>query len=131
VLKKATQVDPNSFNPLLNLGIVLVQKKMFADALTTLDRALTAEPSSPAAHLYAGQAASGTNDTARAGREFKTAHELGGSTFAVALVYLARLDLKQGLKQEAIEALQLYLREDPSGPNSAVAKKMLADLQAK
>jgi tetratricopeptide (TPR) repeat protein len=130
-LRKATQVDPNSFNPLLNLGIVLVRKKMFADALVTLDHALTAEPSSPAAHLYAGMAASGNNDAVRAEREFKTTHELGGSAFAVALVYLARLDLKLGHKQEAIDALQLYLREDPSGPNTSVARKMLADLQAK
>jgi tetratricopeptide (TPR) repeat protein len=131
VLKKATQVDPNSFNPQLNLGIVLVQKKMFGDALVVLDHALSAEPSAPAAHLYAGMAASGGNDAARAEREFKTAHDLGGSSFAVALVYLARLDVKQGHKQQAIEALQLYLQEDPVGPNSAVAKKMLADLQAK
>ena len=130
VLKKATQIDPNSFNPMLNLGIVLVQKKMFADALTSLDRALTAEPSSPPAHLYAGVAASGANDLARAEREFKTAHELGGSGFAVSLVYLARLNVKQGHKQEAIDALQLYLREDPGGANVTVAKKMLADLRA-
>jgi len=130
-LKKATQIDPKSFNPLLNLGIVLVQKKMFTDAVTTLDRALTAEPSSPPAHLYTGMAASGANDPVRAEREFKAAHDLGGSSFAVALVYLARLSVKQGHKQDAIDALQLYLREDPSGPNVAVAKKMLADLQAK
>jgi tetratricopeptide (TPR) repeat protein len=76
-------------------------------------------------------AASGTNDFARAEREFKTTHELGGSSFAIALVYLARLDAKQGRKQEAIDALQLYLREDPSGPNASMAKKMLADLQSK
>jgi predicted Zn-dependent protease len=131
VLQKATQVDPNSFNPQLNLGIVLVKKKMFAEAVTALDHALSAEPSAPAAHLYAGMAALGMNDAVRAEREFKTTHDLGGSSFAVALVYLARLDVKQGHKQQAIEALQLYLREDPSGPNSAVAKKMLADLQAK
>ena len=130
-LRKATQIDPNSFNPLLNLGIALVQKKMFSDALTALDHALTAEPSSPAAHLYAGMAASGANDQARAEREFKTAHELGGNAFAVALVYLARLSVKQGHKQDAIDALQLYLREDPAGANVTVAKKMLADLQAK
>src|SRR6185436_12279437 len=128
VLKKATQIDPNSFNPQLNLGIVLVQKKMFAEALAALDHALSAEPSAPAANLYAGMAALGANDTVRAEREFRTTHDLGGSSFAVALVYLARLDVKQGHKQAAIEALQLYLREDPSGPNSAVAKKMLADL---
>jgi tetratricopeptide (TPR) repeat protein len=131
VLKKATQIDPTSFNPQLNLGIVLVQKKIFAEALSALDHALSAEPSAPAAHLYAGMAALGTSDAVRAEREFKTTHELGGSSFAVALVYLARLNVKQGHKQEAIEALQLYLREDPSGANSAIAKKMLADLQAK
>jgi len=130
-LKKATQIDPKSFNPLLNLGIVLVQKKMFTDAMSTLDRALTAEPSSPPAHLYTGMAASGANDPVRAEREFKAAHDLGGSSFAVALVYLARLSVKQGHRQDAIDALQLYLREDPSGRNVTVAKKMLADLQAK
>ncbi|HYW71070.1 MAG TPA: tetratricopeptide repeat protein [Pyrinomonadaceae bacterium] len=130
-LKRATQIDPNSFNPLFNLGVVYFQKKMFADALATLDRALTAEPSSPAAHLYAGMTAAAANDTARAEHEFKAAHDLGGSSFAVALVYLARLDIKQGHKQEAIDALQLFLREDPAGSNSGVARKMLADLQAK
>jgi tetratricopeptide (TPR) repeat protein len=131
VLKKATQIDPNSFNPQLNLGIVLVQKKMFADAIVALDHALTVEPSAPAAHLYAGMAAAGGNDAARAEREYKTTHDLGGSNFAVALVYLARLEVKLGHKQDAVDALQLYLREDPSGTNSAIAKKMLADLQAK
>lgn len=131
VLKKATQIDPNSFNPQLNLGIVLVQKKMFADALVALDHALTVEPSAPSAHLYAGMAAAGGNDAARAEREYKAAHGLGGNSFAVALLYLARLEVRLGHKQDAVEALQLFLREDPSGANSAVAKKMLTDLQAK
>jgi Tfp pilus assembly protein PilF len=131
VLKKATQVDPTSFNPQLNLGIVLIRKKMFVEAQTALEHALSAEPSSPAAHLYAGLAASGANDNARAEREFRTTHEIGGSSFAVALLYLARLDVKLGHKQEAVDALQLYLREEPAGPNTAVAKKMLADLQTK
>ena len=131
VLKKATQIDPNSFNPQLNLGIALIRKQMFVDAQAALERALSAEPSSPVAHLYAGMAASGANDAARAEREFKTAHDLGGSSFAVALLYLARLDVKLGHKQEAVDALQIYLREEPSGPNTSVAKKMLADLQAK
>jgi tetratricopeptide (TPR) repeat protein len=130
-LKKATQIDPNSFNPELNLGIVFIRKQMFVEAQAALERALSAEPSSPAAHLYAGMAASGANEATRAEREFKTAHDLGGSSFAVALLYLARLDVKLGHKQEAVEALQLYLREEPSGPNNAVARKMLADLQTK
>src|SRR6185503_12148381 len=79
-LKKATQIDTNSFNPQLNLGIVLIRKKMFVEAQAALEHALSAEPSSPAAHLYAGMAASGANDATRAEREFKTAHDLGGSS---------------------------------------------------
>jgi hypothetical protein len=40
------------------------------------------------------------------------------------------VNVKQGHRQEAIDALQLYLREDPAGANVTVAKKMLADVQA-
>ena len=131
ILKRATQIDPNSFNPQLNFGIALIKKKMFVEALAVLDHALSAEPSAPAAHLYAGMAAASANDPTRAAREFKTAHDLGGNNFAVALLYLAQVDAKLGQKQDAIDALQLYLNEQPSGPNSEVAKKMLAALQAK
>lgn len=130
-LRAAIKIDPNSFNPQLNLGIALVRKKIFAEALTALDKALSAEPASPAAHLYAGMAASGTNDLGRAEREFKSAADLGGREFSVALVYLGRIFIKRGEKQNAKDSLERYLREDPNGPNAAVVKKMLADLSQK
>src|SRR5262249_13101809 len=116
-LRAATRIDPNSFNPQLNLGIVLVRKKSFSEALAALDRALSAEPSSPAAHLYAGLAASGASDDVRAERELKAAYELGGRSFSVALVHLARVYVKRGAKEDAINTLQRYLQEDPSGSN--------------
>jgi predicted Zn-dependent protease len=128
-LKTATKIDPNSFNPQLNLGIVMVRQKAFTAALTALDHALSLEPSSPAAHLYAGLAASGENDTVRAERELKSAFDLGGHSFAVTLVYLGRLYIKRGDKQRAIETLEQYLQEDPSGSNVPLVKKMLADLK--
>jgi Flp pilus assembly protein TadD len=128
-LRAATKLDPNSFNPQLNLGIVLVRKKIFPAALTALDRAISAEPSSPVVHLYAGLAAAGVNDDARAEREFRSAHDLGGRPFSVALVYLGRMYVKRGDKQNAVQVLQQYLKEDPAGPNAPLVKKMLADLK--
>lgn len=128
-LRAATKVDPDSFNPQLNLGIVLVRKKNYAEALATLDRALSIEASSPAAHLYTGMAASGVNEDARAEREFRAAHDLGGPSFSVALVYLAKVYVKRGEKENAIHVLQQYLQEDPTGPNAPLAKKMLAELK--
>ncbi len=130
-LRGAVKLDPTSFNPQLNLGIVLVRKKIFAEAVTALDKALSAKPASPAAHLYAGMAASGTNDSARAEREFKLAADLGGREFSVALVYLGRIYIKRGEKQLAIDSLERYLRIDPDGPNARIVKKMLADLSQK
>jgi predicted Zn-dependent protease len=128
-LRAATRIDPNSFNPELNLGIVLVRKKIFAEAQVTLDRALSAEPSSAAAHLYAGLAASGVNDDLRAERELKSAYDLGGRPFSVALVYLGKVYVKRGEKQSAINALERYLQEDPAGSNVPLVKKMLSDLK--
>jgi len=130
-LRAAAKIDPNSFNPQLNLGIVLVRKKAFAEAVAVLDKALSAGPASPAAHLYAGMAASGAGDPARAEREFKSAADLGGREFSVALVYLGRIYMKQGERQNAIDSLERYLREDPDGPNAPVVRKMLADLSRK
>jgi Flp pilus assembly protein TadD len=128
-LRTATRIDPNSFNPELNLGIVLVRKHEFKQALTALDKALSIEPSSPAAHLYAGMTAAGIKDDARGERELKSAYDLGGRPFSVALVYLARLYVNRGDKQSAISSLQRYLQDDPSGSNAPLVKKMLADLK--
>jgi len=127
-LRAAIKIDPSSFNPQLNLGIILERKKDFPAALAALDKALSSEPSSPAAHLYAGLAAAGAKDNPRAEREFKSASDLGGRDFTVALVYLGQLYLKLGEKQKAIDSLQQYLKNDPDGPNASLARKMLADL---
>ena len=78
--------------------------------------------------MYAGLAAAGAKDNRRAEREFKSASALGGRDFSVALVYLGQLYLKLGEKQKAIDSLQRYLKDDPDGPNAALAKKMLAGL---
>jgi len=128
-LRTATRIDPNSFNPELNLGIVLTRKQEFKEALTALDRALTAEPLSPAAHLYAGMAAAGIKEEARAEHDLKSAYDLGGQPFSVALVYLARVYVTRGDKQSAINSLQQYLHDDPSRSNVPLVKKMLADLK--
>lgn len=128
-LRAAIKIDPTSFNPQLNLGIILVRKKDFPAALAALDKALSSEPSSPAAHLYAGLAAAGAKDNQRAEREFKSANDLGGRDFSMALVYLGQLYLKMGEKQKAIDSLQRYLKVDSDGPNASLVKKMLADLK--
>jgi tetratricopeptide (TPR) repeat protein len=127
--RRAIQIDSKAFNPCLNLGIVLVQQQQFAEAADTLKTALALRPNSPAAILYHGLALEGTNDLNGAERELKTAHDLGGSAYAVALFHLGQIYLNNAERERARQAFEGYLREAPSGPNAAQARKMLAILR--
>lgn len=125
----AIQIDSKAFNPCLNLGIVLVQQHKFTDAAEVLKTALTLQPGSTAAVLYHGLALEGINDLNGAERELKTAHDLGGPPYAVALFHLGQIYLLKGERAEARSAFERYLREAPSGPNAAQARKMLGILK--
>jgi len=129
VLRKATALDSKAFNPWLNLGIVLVHQQNFSEAGDTLRRALALEANSPSARLYLGKALSGLDDHEAAEREFKTAHDLGGATFSLALYYLGHIYLNKGQRQRAMEMFQLYLKETPAAPNAEEVRKLIEILR--
>jgi Tfp pilus assembly protein PilF len=124
-LRAATKIDPKAFNPHLNLGIVLIQQKKCSEALTALDQALSIEPSAPAPHLYAGMASVDLNDMGRAEKELNTAYDLGGKTFAVALLHLGNLHMKKGEREMARRSFESYLRELPDAPDAAQVQKLI------
>jgi len=128
-LQAAIKIDPNAFNPQLNLGIVLLQQKKFPESLTTLDKALSIEPAAPAAHLYAGLAAIKLNDTTRGEKELNAAYDLGGTTYAVALLHLGRLYMKKGERELALKSFESYLRETPDAPDASQVEKLIAMLR--
>jgi tetratricopeptide (TPR) repeat protein len=127
--RRAIQIDSKAFNPCLNLGIVLVQQRRFSDAAETLKTALALQPNSPAAILYHGLALEGTNDLNGAERELRTAHDLGGVAYAVALFHLGQIYMNKGEREQARKAFESYVREAPSGPNAAEARKMIGILR--
>jgi tetratricopeptide (TPR) repeat protein len=127
-LLAAVKIDPNAFNAQLNLGIVLVRQNKFGEALVALNKALTLEPSAPAVHLYAGMACTGVNNTERGEKELRSAYDLGGAPYAVALVHLGRLYMQNGDREMALKTFETYLRESPDGANAAQVQKMIAIL---
>ena len=127
--RRAIQIDSKAFNPRLNLGIVLVQKKQFSEALETLKIALAGQPDSPAAILYNGLALEGTNNLEGAERDFKAAHDLGGVAYALALFHLGQIYSNQGDRKRAREMFEEYLREAPDGADATRARKMIAILK--
>ena len=127
--RAAIEIDPKAFNPRLNLGIVLVQQKQFGAALTALHEALALQADSPAAILYDGLARQRLKDFEGAERQLLLAHKLGGAQFATALFHLGQIYAERGDRQRAREALSEYLRDQPNGPDSTEARKLLRIVQ--
>ena len=128
-LRVAIKIDPKAANPQINLGIVLERQNNFAESLATLDKALSLDPTSAVAHLYAGIDSVKLNDTVRGETELKAAYELGGTTYAIALLHLGQLYAKKGERAMAITALESYLREAPDAANVAQVKKLIGELR--
>jgi tetratricopeptide (TPR) repeat protein len=128
-LQAALKIDPRAFNPQLNLGIVLLRQNRFSESLATLDKALSIEPSAPAAHLFAGVASVKFNDTSRGEKELKAAYDLGGTTYAVALLYLGKLYMKKGERELARKSFESYLRESPNAPDVVEVEKLIGTLR--
>lgn len=128
-LRAAIKIDPKAANPQINLGIVLERQNKFTESLVELDKALSLDSASPAAHLYAGMASVNLKDTVRAETELKAAYELGGNTYAIALLHLGQLYMKKGERELAIQAFESYLRESPNAANAAQIEKLIGKLR--
>jgi tetratricopeptide (TPR) repeat protein len=128
-LRAAIKIDPKAPNPQVNLGIVLERQNNFAASLAELDKALSLDPASPVAHLYAGMDAVKLDDTARGEKELKAAHELGGTSYAIALLHLGKLYVKRGERELALESFQSYLRESPNAADAAQVEKLIGMLR--
>jgi len=128
-LRAAIKIDPKAANPQINLGIVLERQNNFAESLATLDKGLSLDPASPAAHLYAGMASVKLNDTARGEKELRAAYDLGGNSYAIALLHLGQLYMKKGEREMAIQALESYLRELPNAANAAQVEQLIGKLR--
>jgi tetratricopeptide (TPR) repeat protein len=128
-LQAAVNLDTHSFNPLLNLGIVFVQQHRFTEAASVLNRALSLEPNSPAARLYSGIALMAQGNLDGAEKDLKTAYEVGGSHYALALFNLGQLYMNKGERRLALESFQRYLSDDPKTANADQVRKMIALLQ--
>lgn len=128
-LRLAVKLDGKAFNPQLNLGIVLVQQQQFAAAAQVLGGAVTLNPQSPAARLYAGQAYAGAGDSDRAEKELKLAFERGGSDFAIALFHLGNLYMGRGERAQALKSFEAYLAIAPGAANAGEARKLIGLLR--
>jgi len=127
--RRAITFDDKAFNPKLNLGIVLVQQHKFAEASGILNGALALEPGSPAARLYSGLALLALGNLETAERDLKTAYQIGGAQYALALFHLGQLYMSKGNQALALQSFERYLNDEPNAGNADQVRKMIAMLR--
>ena len=128
-LRKALNIDSKAFNPNLNLGIVLIKQHDFSQAVNILDRASAIDSGSPAARLYLGLALIGVENLERAESELKSAYQMGGHDYCLALFHLGHIYMNKGQRVAALKSFELYLRETPNAPNANEVRTLIRMLQ--
>ena len=106
--RKVIELQPDSAEARLNLGIVLADQYDLEGALDAFSRAVDLTPSSTAAHYNKGRALYDLGRGDEAKRELETATNL-----PAALYLLARIEEQQGSHARAIALLREFVALEP------------------
>jgi tetratricopeptide (TPR) repeat protein len=119
---KALSIDAKHLGALLEMGQELLhEKKPAAEAISYLNRAVEAEPSSWRAHALLAEADYLQNNSDDAIKQAERALELGHDRASSVQPFLARILAERGDKDRATQILQDYLKAHPS--DAAAAKQ--------
>ena len=125
---KAAEINPDDGEAFINLGKVLFEEGQFRAAVDPLNQGLQRSPQSPVGNFFLGSAYFKLHEMERAESLLKQACALDPKHMAPAHLQLANLYLQRHDHDSARVELQTYLQMNPSSPQAAAIKKMLADL---
>ena len=113
--KMVLEKDPKNLYATFNLGLVRIERRDYAEAISQLGLALAIDSSWATPHLWLGFALLETGNLPAAERELTKALVMGGSDCVAAHYHLARAYVMRGDTKEASRAIGAYLEEAPNG----------------
>jgi tetratricopeptide (TPR) repeat protein len=116
--------DPKNLYATFNLGLVRIERRDYADAISQLGLALAIDSAWSTAHLWLGFASLEMGDLPAAERELTKALVMGGADCVAAHYHLARAYMMRGDTQEASRAIRAYLEEAPRGEYAKEAREL-------
>jgi tetratricopeptide (TPR) repeat protein len=113
--------------PHINLGLLFVNKKSYAQAITSLETANGLDETYPMLHFYLGVALLSNEppDLDRAEKELERSLAMGGRNFVVARKYLYNLSVRRADMVKAAEHLEAYLKDAPDALDAEEVRKRL------
>jgi tetratricopeptide (TPR) repeat protein len=128
LFRSALAADPDAFEPVVNLGGVLLKKKNAAEALPFNRRAAQDRPEDALANAQLGMTYFKLNQFDQAEQYLLAAKRLDPALFTQPQVFLADIYIQRGNRSAAIQELQDVLALRPDGPLSDSIRHNLARL---
>jgi len=126
--RRALDADPEAFEPLVNLGGVLLNLGRPREALGYNQRAVTRRPNNALANSQLGMAYFNLDDPDPAEKYLKTAIQLDPAHFSHPQLTLAEIYLRRGDRASALLQFRAFLKEHPDSPDAAAVHRKIAEL---
>lgn len=130
-LKQAVKLLPESYEPQLNYGIVLMNQLKFTEAEQQFRGALKKNATAFSPHLYLGITLVNLKNYQEAETTLQKAVELGRDRAAQAHYYLGGLYWRARDYPRAAGELERYLQLEPKAPNAEKVRATIKDLRHK
>lgn len=131
LLKKAVEINPNSFSSLFGLGLSQYHLGMFEQSVESLSRAVRTYNKASDGHLWLGIALRRVGKLDQAESSLKRATELSKGKQANAHWHLAQIYNEQNRYEEAAAELELFLKRQPEARDAEKIRQLIAGLKEK
>lgn len=126
--RRALDADPAAFEPLVNLGGVLLNLGRPGEALDYNQQAAARRPNDALANSQLGLSYLELNDPDRAEKYLREAVRLDPAHFSHPQLALAQIYMKRGDRSAALAALRSFLEQHPDAPQAATVHRQIAGL---
>jgi tetratricopeptide (TPR) repeat protein len=127
--RAALEADPEAFEPLVNLGGVLLTLGKYDEAIDRNVHAVLARPNDALANAQLGMTYFALNRYDLARKYLEEARRLDPAHFSDPQLFLAEIDLRQGDRRAAAADLQDFLDHHPDYPQAAKIRERIAEFR--
>lgn len=127
--RESLAADPGNYDPLVNLGGVLINRNRLDEAIGLNLRAVLARPSDALANAQLGLAYFHAGALELAEKYLVRARDLDPAHFSHPQLTLAEIHLRQGRRQAAAGDLEDFLARHPDYPTAARMREKIAELR--
>jgi len=127
--RQSLDQDPDAYEPLVNLGGVLVTLQRTDESLDFNIRSVLARPNDALANSQLGQSYFQANNYDLALKYLERARQLDAAHFSHPQLVLAEIHLRRGERKAAADDLEDFLKHHPDWPKADAMRKAIADFR--